>query len=148
MQALNSSQTHCFNDNIIADDARTFVQSHFSYQIGRIVHQNCPKSSIASNVVFRGITYKKNQVVCYDVDDFGQYLLCRITILIINDTFDNLSFLGERLTVMCNDDTGLFYEIPGNNISEDKTVFLNFDNLLSHEPLLQHQNSKNIIEYC
>lgn len=92
--------------------------------------------------------YKKDMVVCYGLNEFGNYLICRISFIIIPVHFKCLHFVGKSITIMYNADNGLYYETDTTNTTDRNVIFINFTSLLTHESLLQHKDSYNSITYC
>ncbi|XP_031339512.1 uncharacterized protein LOC116181630 [Photinus pyralis] len=145
-QALNATQNLLFNDSVLSDDAHILGECEVSYEMKNLITTNIGNIDIliSNYVTFRGTIYKTGQVVCYDIDAFGYFLLCKIQFILITKEYDDIYFVGQKTKIFCNYYNDLFYQFADET---EINIFVKFNSLLCHEPLLQYLSTTKTILY-
>lgn len=100
---------------------------------------------ISHHVVYNGIHYEKDMAVCYKVDDFGNYVLCRIQKILINKTFDRMFFIGQSISITYDEDLGL-YDCD-NNDAKEEIICVSFAEIICLETVLQYKTHNGKLLY-
>ena len=90
---------------------------------------------ISKKVHFRGIDYWQRMCVCIGKNEFGNFNLCKVEYIIINESYTNIAFVGERKEITFNSLVGV-YEDSINECENKQMLFcFPFSSLLSPDPI-------------
>lgn len=143
LQALNSSKNTLFNDIVIPDSVEKCNRQNCSQHTLDMVKQfyNLEEEDlfISTSVTFRGILYKRGMSVCYSVNKFQEFEICKINFILIEKNYQNICFLGKKYKIVYDSEIGLYYAIDDllEKIEEkNDDTFLKYSELACIETLL------------
>lgn len=146
LQALHFSEGKLFQDTICADFVDKCLLNEYYLQCEELLKQ-CPVKFvfIADLIHYRGITYKHGMHICASKDTFDNLELIRITKILINETYSDLGFIGNKIKVIYNYCTGLFEGVSdySKNLS-----FIHYQNMLMYEPVFECKNNTFILKHA
>ena len=89
---------------------------------------------ITDKVLFRGIQYKKDMTICIGKNEYGNFLVCKITSIIINADYMDITFVGIVREIILIKSLGV-YEINNNESNQSVSSSFPYSSLLSPDPL-------------
>ncbi|KAJ8678237.1 hypothetical protein QAD02_014024 [Eretmocerus hayati] len=95
--------------------------------------------NVSQLITFRGVTHEKGMIVCVGKSIYGNYLICNIELIILNNDRTDISFVGNTEEIVLSEELGV-YKIVKYEEQEKSCSTLSvfpYSSLLSAEPLLQ-----------
>lgn len=75
---------------------------------------------MSTEAVFKQVKYKRDMTVCVGKDEYDKFILCTIDEILIDDTNNNISFLGLRHNATYNQNFGIFESVESNRLEGSK----------------------------
>ncbi|XP_043483992.1 uncharacterized protein LOC122512301 isoform X1 [Leptopilina heterotoma] len=142
MQGLNND----FSNAVISYNCSPYVAENHYVNINVLIQNTFSKDSIeglkfSSEVDYRGIKYLRNMSVCVGKSTFGNFVICRIEIIVINSDNSNIYFIGRIKEIIPNTKLGVYETLSYNETlscdetSQDPLKIFPFSSLLSPDPI-------------
>lgn len=145
LQAMHATEATIFADKVISEELSVFNYNDYSNDVSSVISKVCLFENLiflTSKANFRGINYTSGMHIVYDKSEEGGYLLCKIKYVLINNSYDDIIFFGNKVEIIKNKLLCLY---------ENKNIYRNTDvvciyykDLLSFEPLLHYTTSHNV----
>lgn len=143
-ELLQSSLNNQYSSNVHVQDGVEYNSEQHEIQDRTAISDFCKTNQlnvhfICKSVLFNGITYTTDMFICVRKNIYGNFILCKIKYILVNDDLSDISFLGNTDEITLIPELG-FYEIAQyigeENRSQSLAVFA-YSSLLSPDPLPQ-----------
>lgn len=140
LQAYNSTnQKNLYSNKAKGNEIEPFLIDNFPKYWKNLIPEKYFNHlhAFSKEINFRGIDYNSGMFVCFKKDEFSVYSLCKIVYILIENSLENIFFMGKLKKIYYDCTSGLYYEYPGikyNDCFVD--TFIAFDELICSEPLL------------
>ncbi|KAJ8671095.1 hypothetical protein QAD02_002354 [Eretmocerus hayati] len=94
---------------------------------------------VSERITVCGTTYEKDMMLCVDKSKYGNFVTCKISLILVSLDHSDVFFLGNTNEVVKNDDFGIykFVEYASHEMRCKELSIFSHSNLLSPEPFLQ-----------
>lgn len=146
LQSQLPKNTYC--PLVIADSAEDYVPENYNNNISCVINdyfydkRNENFKYIASQITFKGITYKTNMYICVGKDCYDYFIICKIKYFLINNSYTDVYFLGTTIKIVYNSDLGVYEQFEVKDSQEhkiDKISLFPYSVLLAPHPILETQ---------
>ncbi|KAJ8685581.1 hypothetical protein QAD02_021374 [Eretmocerus hayati] len=119
-------------DPNLSDPLMETAISQFQCETGSVV------TFIAEEVKYRGIEYAQNDFVCIDKNEYGNFILCQIQVILLNADVSDLFFLGHPSEIIECREVGVYEILPQTEVTRlPETSIYPFSSLLSPDPIIE-----------
>lgn len=140
LQALHHTQGFLFSDNVVSEASIEYIHTDYDAEIVNFVTEHCHFKGtkfVSTKVQYRSIIYAKGMhVCCSKLQDDGGFLLCAVQYIFVNETYNEIFFVGEQKIVYHNKNKGIFEIDYDSNDNDMSLIGRHYKDLLTHEPLL------------
>lgn len=143
-ELLQASLEKQYDIFVESKDATPYLASEYAAEISTLVNDyiaNDPTtiSYVAKNVNFCHVRYSENMCICVGINTFGNFVICAIKYILINQKFNYIYFIGWTDEIILFKELGV-YEKAQYKGSETRSRWLSifpYSHLLSPDPLPQ-----------
>ena len=86
---------------------------------------------VSEKVTFCGIEYRSNMCVCIGINEFGNFIVCRIQYIIINSSYTSIAFIGIANEIIFNS----YFGVYENECEGEVLSTFPYSSLLSPDPI-------------
>lgn len=82
-----------------ANNAVKYISDAYDTAVRRLISETFKGETsdniryVSEKVSFYGIEYRKNMCTCIGINDFGNFIICRVQYSIINSAYTNIAFV-------------------------------------------------------
>ena len=92
------------------------------------------KLKVSKQVSFHGVQYKENMSVCIGKSILGNFIMCRIQLILIDISGTNIFFIGRTTEIVLNLDLGVYETVDIDKASHEIFQLFPYSSLLSPHP--------------
>lgn len=132
-KALSLTNSKCYDDLTLVS-LMSFEINDMSSSVIAAISKKCNIQHIrylCNEIIFRNITYKNKSYICFSINEFGYYCICKVKFILVYGNLANIYFFGTQIDVMYDSHTGLYHEVTKRN----EELCLSYNELVCKETM-------------
>ena len=140
LSLVEFSETWLYQSEYYRNEINSLIEFAFEENVRSSI-------KISKKVTFHGVEYKNNMSICIGKSIWGNFIMCRIQLILINNNKLNIFFIGHTTEIVANLELGVYESIDINKATHEILQLFPYSSLLAPHPFPEVVLTSSIAVY-